>query len=64
MSDHNDDASTRETANEPIGEEVEDVVEAIVSDASPYESSEKNGGTENVDRSGDEALDDDDSFTA
>lgn len=54
MTDHHD----------PIGEQVEDVVEQIVSDASPSESTETDGGTENADRDGHEAIDDDDSYTA
>lgn len=64
MSDQNDNASTRQTADEPMGEEVEDVVEAIVSDASPHEPERTDGGTADIDRSGAAALGDDDSFTA
>lgn len=48
-----------------IGEEVEDVVENIVSGASPLEDEKDEGGTDVADRDGDAALDDDDAtFTA
>ncbi len=47
-----------------IGEEVEDVVENIVSGASPLEDEKDEGGTDVADRDGEAALDDDDNDDA
>jgi len=51
-------------APEPSGEHVEDVVEDIVSSASPFENEKEDGGAESADRDGHEALGDDAQFSA
>lgn len=48
----------------PTGERVEDVVEGIVTEASPSEEPTTDGGTDDAGRRGDDALDDDATFTA
>lgn len=50
--------------SKPAGERVEDVVEGIVTEASPYEGSTTEGGTDHAGRGGDDALDDETTFTA
>lgn len=52
--------------NDPkkAGEEIEDVVENIISKASPLEEEKDEGGTDIADRDGEDALDDDATFTA
>ncbi|NND75574.1 MAG: hypothetical protein HKN44_11270 [Ilumatobacter sp.] len=47
----------------PAGERVEDIVEGIVTEASPYEESTTEGGTDEAGRDGEDALDDDAPFT-
>ncbi len=52
--------------NDPktAGEEFEDVMENIVSSASPLEDEQEQGGTDEASRDGDEAVSGDDAFTA
>lgn len=52
--------------NDPraAGEEFEDVVEDMVSSASPLEADNEAGGTDEAGRDGDAALGDDEAFNA